>query len=334
MWNCELFASVPLEKLINKVREDINTIPKNIFGKNGEINIDSVVYKHYDTLRRLALNGQFAIVYGDFANSQTHEAITTLPEFNSLRNVIYSTNIADILRIEKRLDYDNLLTVFDNGSNVFVDALMGQSEQLRLHIRPTAPRYKYIKVDLWNWQLQYNKDCIASVFGIGKVYAKDDTESSGCRVWYMSPLRMARHLKEHSEIVRGVFDRLKLGVGAGRSRMRELCRSKNGYLLCVGTNAVVLGNIFNILIPYFVQNPCGLNQIEVFIYKTSVIYGFSPPEGIAKKMQACQERYAQEANIPKQSVIIEPTVYDDPKGCKDAMTYRLFMDGSFVNMVF
>ena len=88
------------------------------------------MYKHYDTLRRLALNGQFAIVYGDFANflGRTKQ-LRRFPEFNSLRNVIYSTNIADILRIEKELDYDNLLTVFDNGSNVFVDALMGQSEQ-------------------------------------------------------------------------------------------------------------------------------------------------------------------------------------------------------------
>lgn len=61
------------------------------------INVINAIKKHYTTLRELAINGNIGIVYGDISDPSILESIRDLPDYDTSTNVVYLSNIADVL---------------------------------------------------------------------------------------------------------------------------------------------------------------------------------------------------------------------------------------------
>lgn len=136
---------------------------------------------------------------------------------------------------------------------------------------------------------EFNRDCFAFDF-VGAVYADDASAKPSCRPWYMSPFRMVRYIREHPEVIKKASAQV-IRFGA-KGTDTDWCRKNK--LACtvletgrLGGIIYALWNITDWVIPYVVENSCGLNQIEMWEYRMSLMYGFTPPKDITEKIQSC-----------------------------------------------
>lgn len=96
--------------------------------------VPALLTQHFKTLKKLAIEGRIASVYTNFRNPDFIEAVKSLPDFQTSRNIIYTTNIIDITKgpqgirdFEDLAKYDN-----ENFPPIFVTSPMSLGNSMQI----------------------------------------------------------------------------------------------------------------------------------------------------------------------------------------------------------
>ena len=115
-------------------------------GLFSNVDVVTAMLEKFSQLKTLAMEGNIAIVYADFTNPTFIAAIQKLPEFQSSKNIIYFSNIADHITRRGR-NFENIFAMEtlrayeeDSVPPIFIDTL--GSLAYRLRARNSLPRYR------------------------------------------------------------------------------------------------------------------------------------------------------------------------------------------------
>ena len=112
---------------------------------HARVEVGSVMKRNFSRLRQLAVENNIAVVLGDFLNPDLHKAINDLPGITESRNIIYTSNVVDIItersqKMSRTSLMDGLQEIKGFPYNYIVDTTAADDYRLSLHKR--MPSYK------------------------------------------------------------------------------------------------------------------------------------------------------------------------------------------------
>ena len=134
----EKFQSISQDRLLILIKQMANSYENDHYNKtpdvfynneNRTINVTAAIQKHYTMLRNFALQGKMAMLYADLSDPVILSEIQKLPQYTTSTNIVYLSNVADILFVldtykgDYLKQYHQNLTKYINPSDIVVHTL-------------------------------------------------------------------------------------------------------------------------------------------------------------------------------------------------------------------